>query len=89
MLEPGEDVTLVEEPTNSYDSKAIYAKTWLVTSKLPGAKVGYIHKGKLQDMIHDYTAQGLPIISYIDSVDDDNGIVTLCIAFYRGSIELE
>lgn len=89
LLEPGEDVTLEKEPSNSYDSKAVYARTWLVSSNLPDTKVGYIRKGKLQDMINDYLDRRLPIMAYIDSIDDDEGIITLCLAFYRDLVDFD
>lgn len=87
-LDPGDDLSIYAEPQNSYDSNAIFFKTWN-TSRAGSVKVGYIRKGKLQDMIHDYNRRNCPIIAFIKSIDDDNGIITISLAFYGKLIDLE
>lgn len=47
----GKSLDIVLEPENEYDSRA-------VALYLEGKKIGYVHKGRLQDMIHDWLERG-------------------------------
>ena len=74
----GSDVVLVTEPTNEHDDRA-------VALYVQGNKIGYILRGTVQDMIHDYLDQNLPIKATLNSlkrVDGEyQGYITL--TFYR------
>lgn len=72
----GDAVELVFEPDNVYDNRAIKAV-------VNGEFVGYMHKGRLQDMIHDFKDAGLPIFSYVSSVGDH---IRIYIAFYKNKM---
>lgn len=73
----GQLVTLEAEPSNAYDPKAVIVK-WGYQ------KIGYLYKGKLQDMANDFIADGLPIWCATSSLDPDERIIYISIAFYRG-----
>jgi uncharacterized membrane protein YuzA (DUF378 family) len=75
-LNPGDNVRFVQEPTNSYDKNAVAAESGI-------RKLGYLYKGKIQDMVNDFINSGDAILSHIDSIDDANGKITVYIAFYR------
>lgn len=47
----GKSLDIVLEPENEYDPRA-------VALYLEGKKIGYVHKGRLQDMIHDWLERG-------------------------------
>lgn len=47
----GKSLDIVLEPENKYDPRA-------VALYLEGKKIGYVHKGRLQDMIHDWIERG-------------------------------
>lgn len=47
----GKSLDIVLEPENEYDPRA-------VALYLEGKKIGYVHKGRLQDMIHDWIERG-------------------------------
>ena len=51
----GKSLDIVLEPENEYDSRA-------VALYLEGKKIGYVHKGRLQDMIHDWIERGDEIL---------------------------
>ena len=74
----GSDVILVTEPTNEHDDRA-------VALYVHGNKIGYILRGTVQDMIHDYFDQNLPIKATLNSlkrIDGEyQGYITL--TFYR------
>lgn len=47
----GKNLDIVLEPENEYDHRA-------VALYLDGKKIGYVHRGRLQDMVHDWLARG-------------------------------
>ena len=47
----GKSLDIVLEPENEYDPRA-------VALYLEGKKIGYVHRGRLQDMIHDWLERG-------------------------------
>lgn len=76
----GASVSFVQEPTNAYDSDAIYAEA-------NGEKIGYLRKGKLQEMTNDFIRQGRPIMSYVASIDADDEKIELLICYYKENRE--
>lgn len=78
ILKEKAEILFVQEPENSFDENAIRVI-------VPGPyKIGYIYRGKLQDMMNDYLTAGLPIKSNISKVDGT--IIYLNIAFYGRTI---
>jgi hypothetical protein len=69
---------LVAEPSNEYDSKAV-AVYWGQT------KIGYLLKGTLQNMTHDYFRRGWPVVARFVSVELDgaNSTLLISLAFYK------
>lgn len=74
----GKDVSLQQEPDNTYDTRAIAVHAGNV-------KIGYLNRGKLQDMVNDYIDRGWPILGCIDSIEDDDNKCTICLYFYAPS----
>ena len=81
-LELGMDIDFIQEPNNKYDSRAVFAAT-SASSGYGQKKIGYLYRGKLQDMVNDFIDSCLPILAHIESVDSNNGVVKIHIAFYR------
>lgn len=75
-LEPGQKIELIPEPNNEYDSKAILAVC-------DGKKIGYVSKGRVQEMISDYIRKELPIFSVIENINYDESYINMFIAFYK------
>lgn len=76
QIKGGNGITFQPEPTNEYDNKAIkimYDNIFL----------GYVYKGQVQDMIHDWIKKDLPFEGYINKIFDDEYKVTYKIAFYK------
>lgn len=73
----GVELNFVQEPENEYDAKAVAIYT------IVGEKVGYLYKGKLQDMANDYLRMGFPVWGAISSIDTDENKYQICVAFYR------
>lgn len=63
------------EPDNDYDKKAIYF-LWNNTN------IGYIHIGRLQDMLHDYMRPDRYIIARYEGMNPDNN-VCITLSFYK------
>lgn len=76
IFRPGDHITLAPEPTNPYDPGAI--QLWANNQML-----GYVYRGKQQDMINDFVRNQEPIVAKIDRVDAKSGSITYSIAFYR------
>lgn len=75
-IHPGELIDFVLEPTNQYDPNAI--QLWSNNQLL-----GYVYRGKMQDMLHDFMKQGHPIYSAVYSVMPIDKKVTYNVGFYR------
>lgn len=73
----GFPVFFIREDDNVYDERAILAFSET------GKPLGYIYRGGMQDMIHDFMDEGLPIISVLESVDSSSRNVSLSVFFYR------
>ena len=72
-------VRLIPEPENAYDPRAI-------SVKFQDTKIGYLNKGKLQDMVHDYIDRGDLVRAQIQKIEGDN--VFLKIFFCKKRSEL-
>ena len=78
-LQPGDSLMFKPEPDNQYDSGAvaIYHNS---------DKVGYMYKGRLQDMCRDFLERGDKVAGIV--VSDDFGRTIYKIAFYvRQTVE--
>jgi len=71
-----EFIRFVQEPENIHDSKA-------VAVYIGGAKVGYIYKGTIQDMVNDYLKKGWEVQGYINTFDKETRTATYKIGFYK------
>lgn len=67
------------EPTNEYDSNAIKIMQ-------DGNYLGYVYKGRLQQMIHDFNKRNEPYFALIDSIEPK---ITYTIAFYKDVTTLD
>ena len=61
-IQIGNDIIFQFEPENKFDSKAIL----VLDNK--SRKLGYIRRGRLQDMIHDFTSRDEPVIAAVYSL---------------------
>lgn len=75
-FEESDEVSFVSEPENKYDKKAIKVM-------YDDMLLGYIYKGKTQDMVHDWQKRKEPIFSAIQTVNPEGNKISLYIAFYR------
>lgn len=84
LLQAGANVILKPEPWNAYDDHA-------VALYVSGIKIGYLLRGRLQDMANDYLLKGWPIKSKLLSLklngDEYQGYISL--SFYREAGESE
>ena len=77
LIEVGKYITLHQDPSNPYDKNAVavYRKD---------TKVGYLYRGKLQDMTNDYLYNHEnEVLGFIDGIED--GKFTITLGFYKGS----
>lgn len=72
---PGAALTLKHEPENEHDPHD-------VALFLDGRKVGYLYRGKLQDMANDWLATRRPVLAILTAVDDDAKKARIALAFY-------
>ncbi|MGN0566440.1 MAG: HIRAN domain-containing protein [Candidatus Limousia pullorum] len=76
----GYDLSFKKEPENQYDDKAVavYVKEF-------GKKIGYVYKGKIQDMINDWIDKDLPFTAYINDLPEKDGkkLIEYKIGFYK------
>lgn len=75
-----DECEFVPEPENEYDKKAIK----VMCNK---QFLGYIYKGKIQDMIHDWWKKGDPIRATIQTINLEENTISLYVAFYRDPFE--
>lgn len=73
-LKLGDFLSLESEPDNQYDPHAVKILSGLNT-------VGYLFRGKLQDMANDFIRKGLPIEVSVDSITNDS--FTCGLGFYK------
>lgn len=76
QINPGDFVRLEPEPSNPYDKMA-------VAVYVEDEKIGYLYKGRIKDMVHDFQRDELPIYAHISAIDDEERVVFLFVAFYR------
>lgn len=76
VIKAGDTVQFVPEPTNEYDAKAI--QLWSNNQLL-----GYVFRGRMQDMLHDFIENAEPIRGVVASVDPQERKLTYSVAFYR------
>lgn len=72
----GEAIEFEQDSNNQYDSNAIVIK-------LKGEKIGYVYKGKIQDMINDWIKRGELVVGYINKIFVAENKATYKIAFYK------
>ena len=70
----GSFVDFEKEPNNEFDDKAVKVMSI-------GKKIGYIYRGKLQDMLNDFLKKDWHVEGIVDSVSPDT--FTIAIAFYK------
>lgn len=68
----GEMLEVLQEPTNPYDPKAVAISS-------DSGTVGYLHKGRLQDMANDYLKRGYPVIA----IANQEPLETIALGFYK------
>lgn len=74
----GESVCIEHEPENEFDSKAIVVKTHR------GKKLGYLYRGRLQDMVLDFfERENDCVIAKVSYTDIENNKVQIALSFYR------
>lgn len=71
-----DEIQFVPEPDNKYDSNALKILC-------NGIHVGYVYKGKTQDMIHDWLKRGDSIYALISYIDVERKEIQYTIAFYK------
>lgn len=72
----GQTLTFSFEPNNQYDKNAIR----IIAN---GAPIGYVHRGSIQDMIHDFSRNGNPVMAKLSFIDNDNSKAAMAVAFYK------
>lgn len=76
VFRPGDVITFIPEPSNPYDPKAIQL---LANNQL----LGYVYRGKIQDMLNDFLKFGEPVHGMVFSVRPDEKKITYSVGFYR------
>ena len=77
----GKVITFKQEPDNEHDKNA-------VAVYLNDIKVGYLYRGRTQDMVNDWISRDMPFWSYVNKIDTINNKATIKIGFYRSLSEL-
>lgn len=72
----GEKLCFESELINEYDKNAIKILC-------NGSLLGYVHKGKLQEMIRDWLISGDPIFAAVTESNHDASQMKFLVAFYR------
>ena len=78
----GKKITFKQEPDNEYDSNA-------VALFLDETKIGYLYRGKTQEMVNDWLRKGDYFWGYINKIDIENATATFKIGFYKDINNLE
>ena len=76
VFRPGDAISFIPEPTNAYDPQAI--QLWSNNQLL-----GYVYRGKIQDMLNDFLKFGEPVHGMIFSVRTEEKKITYSVGFYR------
>lgn len=77
----GKVITFKQEPDNEYDKNA-------VAVYLNDTKVGYLYRGRTQEMVNDWISRDMPFWGYVNKIDTANNKATIKIGFYRSLNEL-
>lgn len=78
----GKKITFKQEPDNEYDNRA-------VALYLGDAKIGYIYRGRTQDMVNDWINRDDFFWGYINKIDVANSTATYKIGFYKDISDLK
>lgn len=76
LLLYGESVDIEQEPDNEYDDRAVAVMHL-------GDKIGYIYRGRLQDMINDFIDRGDDVEATISSADESGVFINIVLTKYR------
>lgn len=72
LVTKGTEVELVQEPDNIYDSRAV--------AVMDGSDcIGYLYRGKFQDMANDFLEAGKPIVAIVEN----SPARSLTLGFYK------
>ena len=77
----GNVIAFKQEPDNEHDKNA-------VAVYLNDTKVGYLYRGRTQDMVNDWISRDMPFWGYVNKIDTINKKATIKIGFYRSLNEL-
>ena len=72
----GKELTVVQEPENEFDHRA-------VALHIDNERIGYIYRGKTQDMANDWIRCDRPIKAYVNEVILSECKATYKIGFYK------
>ena len=72
----GSTIDFISEPDNEHDKNAI-------AIYLDKIKIGYVYKGRRQDMINDWIKKNYPIAGHINKIWVDRNEATYKIGFYK------
>lgn len=75
-IQVGSIIKLQQEPLNQYDNKAVMLK-------IGTTKIGYMYRGKLQDMANDFLNRHKSIVAYVSKIDTISNEIFMNIGFYR------
>lgn len=78
----GKKITFKQEPDNEYDNHA-------VAIYLNESKIGYLYRGRTQDMVNDWIRKDDYFWGYINKIDIENNTATFKIGFYKDINNLE
>ena len=78
----GEKITFKQEPDNEYDNCA-------VALYLNETKIGYLYRGRTQDMVNDWIRKDDYFWGYINKIDVENATATFKVGFYKDINALE
>lgn len=78
----GREAKLVQEPDNEFDANA-------VALCVDAAKIGYLYKGKLQDMVNDFFKKDLPVMAFVAKSGNETEPPEIALAFYKKSKYLQ
>lgn len=78
----GKKIVFKQEPDNEYDNKA-------VALYLDENKIGYLYRGRTQDMVNDWIKKNDYFWGYINKIDVEQSTATFKIGFYKDITSLE
>ena len=80
----GKKITFKQEPDNEYDNRA-------VALYLGDDKIGYVYRGRTQDMVNDWIKRDDFFWGYINKIDVANSTATFKVGFYKdiGNLQMK